>query len=279
VIMMFNNMKLIPLICGCKFLVTLILIFSSNLVFADNIELATGINTDPPFVYGDFDISSEYPGITIDVLNLIEKKTNFKFNIGKRPWARVVRDVKTNVLDGGFHFSFKEERLSFVAYPILKGEHTPDPSYSISDRSYILYRLKDESIRWNGERIISDSNKPVIIGAIRGSSVTGTINQLGYTLLEANTDKQLLKLLLFKRVDAIVGLENMLDAKVETLALEEQIIIKKTYPPIETKPYYIAFSKAFYNKQPEAAWKIWDTIKLIKSSGEMTEIFKRYVDR
>jgi len=251
----------------------------STFVYAQEVRLATGINTDPPFVYGDFDISSEYPGITIEILKLVEKKTEIKFIIDKRPWARVVKDVKSNELDGGFHFSFKEERRSFVSYPIEKGKEIPDIDYSISNRSYVLYKLKDDTIRWNGESIVHDLNRPVEVTAIRGGSITGDLKKQGYNLLEANADGQMLKLLLLSRVDAIVGLENMIDAKIETLTPDQQKLIAKTSPEIVNKPYYVAFSKKFYQNHPQTAWTIWETIKLIKSSGELSEIVKRYSDR
>ena len=266
------------LLLSKQFFLVIIFLFSSTL-YAEEVKIATGINTDPPYVYGDLDIAAEYPGITIDIFKLIEEKSSITFSIEKQPWARVVRDVKENVLDGGFHFSFKEKRKSFVAYPIPKGETVPDPIYSISDRSYVLYRLQGDAVRWTGEEIINAANELVVVGAIRGSSITETIKELGYDLLEANTDKQLLKLLLHKRVDGIVGLANMLDAKIGTLDVEAKNKIEKTYPALQTKPYYVAFSKAFYRAKPDVAWEIWETIKQIRSSGEMTEIFKRYANR
>jgi hypothetical protein len=89
----------------------------------------------------------------------------------------------------------KQKNLFDVAYPISKGNILPEPKYSISNRSYTLYRLKGESIRWNGEQIVRDSKDPIVIGAIRGGSITGDIQQLGHELLEVGTDNLLLKLL------------------------------------------------------------------------------------
>lgn len=252
---------------------------NSTVCSAQEVTLATGINSDPPFVYGDHEISANNPGITIDILKLIEKKTDIKFIIKKRPWARVVKEIQDNVLDGGFHFSFKNGRRSFVSYPIIEGEDLPDVNYSISNRSYVLYRLKGNAIRWNGESVLHDSNNPAEIAAIRGGSITETIMNLGYSLQEVNTDRQMLTLLLSNRVDALVGLENMIDGKIRTLQDEQQILIEKTYPEIINKPYYLAFSKKFYHDHPQTAWKIWETIRLIKSSGELAEIERRYSDR
>lgn len=243
---------------------------------AIEINVATGINSDAPFVYGDLEINADSPGITIEILKLIEARTDIKFNIDKRPWARVVKDVKANTLDGGFHFSFKEARRAFVAYPIKDGANTPDPSYSISNRSYVLYRRKGSTVRWNGETIIHDSNKQVDVAAIRGGSITSKLAKLDLKLHDLGTDAQMIKLLLLGRVDCLVGLENMIDAKIDSLPLNQQGLIEKAYPIVVNKPYYIGFSKAFYNKHKEVAWQIWEMIERIRSSGELSEIVKRY---
>lgn len=251
----------------------------SSPVTAQEVRLATGVNTDPPFVYGDYAISSEYPGITIDILKLIASKTGIKFTIDKRPWARVVKEVKSNELDGGFHFSFKEARKSFVAYPIEQGKTLPDSDYSISNRSYVLYRLKDNSIRWNGETLVHASNRPVNVAAVRGGSIISSLKEQGHNVVEVGRDGQMLKLLLLGRVDGLVGLENMIDAKIESLEADRQALIEKATPAVVNKPYYVAFSKKFYQDNPQTAWKIWEMIKQIKGSGELSEIVRRYTDR
>ncbi len=251
----------------------------ASYVEATEVVVATGINTDPPYVYGDEEISNEFPGVTIDVLRLIEAKTGIKFIIQKRPWKRVVHEVRNNNLDGGFHFSFKEERRSFVAFPIPNGELLPDPKYSISNRSYVIYRLKGQSIHWDGKQIVLNSKDENIIGAIRGGSITGDIKKLGHELREVRSDEQLVKLLLAKRIDAFIGLENMIDAKIKTLEPKERMLIEKSLSVVVNKPYYLAFSKKFYRETPQMAWEIWRQIEHIKKSGELQKIFSRYIDR
>ena len=130
------------------FLISLASIFLfSSYAKAIEVKLATGINHDPPYVYGNTTFSEEHPGVTIDILRLIEKKSKITFKLRKVPWKRVVFEVRNNRFDGGFHFSFKEKRLSFVAYPIPKGMKYPDPRYSISARSYIIYKLLGSPLR------------------------------------------------------------------------------------------------------------------------------------
>lgn len=251
-------------------------VFLSPSAFALEVTLATGINDDPPYVYGDESITKDYPGVTIEILYLIEQKTDIEFTVLKRPWARVVEGVKTNQLDGGFHFSFKEARNSFVAYPIPQGHVLPDSKYSISNRSYVLYRLNGGKTSWDGNNITSDPQKPSAIGVIRGSSIASDIRLQNHKLVEVNTDHQLLRLLLAKRIDAFIGLENMIDSNIHVLHPDQASLIEKTSPAVVSKPYYVAFSKKFYQENKQAAWAIWHTIDQIKISGELDAIFARY---
>ncbi len=240
------------------------------------ITLATGVNSDPPYVYGNLEIVPENPGITIEILQRVEARTGLEFVIGKRPWARVVHDVKNNHIDGGFHFSYKPERAEFVAYPIPEGATTPDPRYSISNRSYLLYRLKGNTLHWNGAKLLNDRHTPFTVAAIRGGSVTGLLKEQGYHLVEVETDLQMIDLLLAERIDGFVGIDNMLDAKIASLAPEDRDRIEKVPPAVRNQPYYIAFSKAFYQARPDAAWAIWQAIESIKNSGELIKLFEHY---
>lgn len=240
------------------------------------VTLGTGVNDDPPYVYGSLETPKELPGVTIEILKRVEKKTGVTFNIKRRPWARVVRDVQHNNLDGGFHFSFKEKRTEFLAYPIPPGEQLPDTQYSISNRAYFLYRLKGDSIRWDGQQIVTDTHEPFILGAIRGGSITDKIKALNYPISEVETDQQLIELLLAGRIDAFVAIDNMIDPKIKALSANKISRIEKFPPPVQNKPYYIGFSKDFYNHHPEIAWQIWEAIKEIKQTGELTKIFEHY---
>jgi len=247
--------------------------------FAIQVTVATGVNDDPPYVYGDTKISDTFPGVTIEILKLIEAKFDIQFIIRKLPWTRVVAMVKDNSLDGGFHFSYKPPRKSFIVYPIPPGKKVPDPKYSISSRSYSLYRLRGQAIHWNGQQFINNTARPLNIAAVRGGSITQDIVELGHQLTAVSNDQQLPNLLLARRVDIFVALENMLDPKIKTLAPKDRVLIEKTVPPVVNKPYYIAFSKRFYGKHKEIAWNIWKTIQHIKENGALDDIYTRYSNR
>lgn len=240
------------------------------------VTLATGVNHDPPYVYGNNEISHEHPGVTIDILNLIERKLKLKFVIQKTPWKRVIFEVKNNRINGGFHFSFKEKRRSFIAFPIPEGAQRPDPKYSISNRSYMIYKRAKTQLDWDGKKITVAGKSNFVLTAIRGSSIVDEIKKKRYKLLEVDRDQQMLQVLEQQRVDALVGLENMIDAKIESLPMAKKQIFEKVLPPIMTKAYYIGFSKKFYKEHPETVWAIWKLIDQIKQNGELKKIYMKY---
>ncbi len=261
---------------SCCLLAVLLLAVNSRAI---EIKVATGVNGDPPYVYGDTEISTSYPGVTIDILRLIETKYDIKFIITKLPWKRVVAKVKDNQLDGGFHFSFKQKRKSFVAYPIKVGQTEPAPKYSISNRSYTLYRLQGQSIHWSGQKIIWPEARNLTVAAIRGGSIIEDLKAAGHEVLEVSNDLQLINLLLSQRVHSFVALENMIDPKIQNLPSTQRVLIEKSLPAIVNKPYYIAFSKKFYQEHKGLAWKIWQTIEEIKTNGELQKIYSRYSNK
>lgn len=261
-----------------KYKITIFLLLFTSNSEGVVVTLATGINNDAPYVYGDRAIPEKRAGITIDVLKFIEKKLDVNFVIKKRPWKRVVEEVRNNKLDGGFHFSFKEKRKSFVAFPIPKGALLPEVKYSISNRSYFLYKLKLRPVYWDGGSIVMRPNQGMTIGAIRGGSIVEKLKKLGYEVFEVSTDNQLLQLLLQGRVQAIAAIKNMIDTKISALSKLDRDKIVKLDPAIVNKPYYIGFSKKFITSNFELAWKIWNLIDQMKKSGEMRIIINKYVD-
>ncbi|GAB1455530.1 hypothetical protein MASR2M48_08370 [Spirochaetota bacterium] len=102
---------------------------------------------------------------------------------------------------------------------------------------------------------------------------------MGGEVFEVNTDKQLLELLFLNRVDAIIGLENMIDAKNHGLPSSQRVLVEKIEPAVISTPYYLAFSNKYYSENPDIAWLIWNTIYLLKKNGELDSLYEKYADK
>jgi len=140
----------------------------------------------------------------------------------------------------------------------------------------VLYKLKTSSFSLDRIKTNNSQKKLNSIAIIRGGSIIDKARNLGLHINEVSTDTQLINLLQSKRVQAIIGLENMLDAKIKSLKKSEQLLIEKVLPPIISKPYYIGFSKKFYNEHPKISWDIWNSINELKENGKVLDLFEKY---
>ena len=245
---------------------------------SQTITLATGNNIDPPYVMGQDTIPDAMPGVTIELLKLIEQQLEVTFQVSKKPWARVVKEVEDGTLDGGFHFSYLPERREAIAFPIIADELVPDPSFSISPRSDSLYRLKGNTVYWDGQLFVDENNQLASLGVIRGGAVTTKFALDPQHIVEVSSDQQLIHLLLRQRVDGIIGLDSMMDARIANLPATQRMQIEKVAPPLATKHFYIAFSPQFMRQNTVLAWSIWHALKEIKDSGEYDFIVSQYAN-
>ncbi|MBF0227897.1 MAG: hypothetical protein HQK76_20820 [Desulfobacterales bacterium] len=79
-----------------------------------------------PFYIGTGrDIDWNKPGISIELLKLLETKLDIEIDFVRMPWKRCQMDLKSGTLDGIFNASFKKERTEFGVYPMKNDKHDP----------------------------------------------------------------------------------------------------------------------------------------------------------
>jgi len=235
------------------------------------ITLVYEVQPNPPFYLGMETIDWKKPGVTLEVLKLLEDKLNIKIEFYRRPWARGLMEVKMNRVDGIFHASFKEERLKIGVYPMKDGK--PDADRKIVTQSYFLFKRKDSPLLWNGQYF---SNLNGSIGVIIDYAITGDLQKMGIDVFEARTQLNNLNMLVKGRVAGVVDLEAMSDFYIKKYPEAFQDIVK-VYPPIKRTPYYLMFSHDFVRENPELAESIWDTIREIHNTEEYAVIVQKYL--
>lgn len=240
------------------------------------IQLGTGMNPDPPYVNEDFATNNQLPGITIEILNIVQERLDLTINIKKKPWVRVVEDIKHNRLDGGFHFSYFPARNEYLKYPIMAGEANPARSYALSVRSDMLYRLSTSTLEWDGINFKKPGSNRISLGVIRGGAFASKVNQNRYDLIQVSSNEQLLQLLIQGRVDGIVGLDSMINHQIKTLPLVIQEQIKKDQTIIAEMHFFLVFSNGFYKKNKELVWAIWSIIEELNKNDEFKKIYEKY---
>jgi polar amino acid transport system substrate-binding protein len=234
------------------------------------VRLSFETKANPPRYLGEGTrIDPERPGLTVELLRLVEQRVGVRFEMQRVPWARSLYLLETNQVDGVFHMSFLPERTSFAAYPMKDGK--PDPARSIFVQSYYLYARKGARVSWNGERLFAEGP----IGTTRGYSVVRRLEQLGARVEQENDLPGSLRKVLAGRLEAYAELENMADAMIAANPGEMRDLAKLK-PAVRTEPYYLVLSKGFQARDPALAERIWTAIGEATRSPEFRALEKKY---
>mgnify|MGYP000238058945 CR=1 FL=1 len=234
------------------------------------VTLAYEVKSNPPYYLGKRTIDWKKPGITLEVLKRLEKKLNIKIAFERFPWARGLTMVKDSRVDGIFHASFSKERLDIGAYPMNKGEL--DLSRQLMTQSYVLYKLKDSKLSWDGKNF---EHLKGSIGAVIKYSVVADLKEMNVNVEEVTTQRSNLRKLLLGRIEGVAGLEAMNDIIIKAYPDEFREVVK-VFPPIKSKPFFLMLSHDFVKENTKLAEAIWDGIRDIRESSEYDEIAKKY---
>ncbi|SCA55436.1 putative ABC-type amino acid transport/signal transduction system, periplasmic component/domain [Candidatus Terasakiella magnetica] len=251
-------------------------LFLCNSVFSQEkpsvIHIAFEDVANPPRIMNSIRNShSKLPGLTLELLSLIEKKLNVEFEFTRTPWARCKVLLKSNIADGIFHASYKKEREKFGVYPKLNGRI--DASRSVFFRNYAVY------VRSDSEAYIEDGQLKNVDGTVSAKIGYSVISDLEKNGLEVDSVKKIsngLDMVSVGRVSAFVDLEEMTDAYIAQNN-SKYPNLKKMKIPYRTKAYYLIFSKEFYAKNKKLTEQIWDALAEISSSAEFIKIRHKYL--
>lgn len=236
-----------------------------------SISIAYEEKSNPPYSTGDgWSIPTEKPGINVEVLKGLEKKLNIRIEFSRYNWKRCLKMLESDEVNGIFEASFKPERMSIGVYPMKNGE--PDPAKRLMRNSYVLYKLKNSQVEWDG-KTFKNLTKP--IGATASYSIVGDLKEMGVNVAEVYTQSDNLRILLGGRVDGVAELETMTDMLLKRNPDEYKNIVKVS-PPIRTKDYYVIFSHQFAQKNLQAVESIWNELQRVRESGEYDKIALKY---
>ncbi len=252
---------------------TFSLLMFSQLSFSTTLLVAYEDKDNPPFYYSANSSLIKYTkslGVTVEVLNVIAKKLGITINYVRLPWARGLRQLELNEIDGLFHASFKKARMKNGVYPMKGGQ--PDTSRMIMTQKYSLYKHQDSNIDWDGKQFKGLSGS---IGAVLNYAIVGDLKKLGVSVDEASHLLSLLNRLEKNRLAGVANLDNMTDNVIKKHAGTLKNIVK-VEPPLKEKPYYLMFSHDFIKNNKHLAESIWDAIKSMNLSGEYQRILQGY---
>ncbi|WP_338845503.1 transporter substrate-binding domain-containing protein [Massilia sp. W12] len=222
----------------------------------------------PPYFIGDGEQIPAKPGVTPELMRLLETKIpGLKVQLQRMPWKRCLSSLQSGESDAVVA-SFNKERRSLGHYP-MKGE-APDPALRIDTKAYFLYSHVKSKISWNGRQF---SGVNGAIGAPLGYSIVEDLKNQGLAVEESKSAQQLLEKLSLQRVAAVALLERVGDALLQDGAYPH---ILKHPAPLAGKDYYVLLSQTFVSKYPAMARQIWQAVaQLREQEGEA--LIKQYL--
>ncbi|EJT1337529.1 transporter substrate-binding domain-containing protein [Vibrio vulnificus] len=222
-----------------------------------------------PFQMGNGNLVVEPPGVSVDVIEQAARLLNIKINYVRVPGKRVLSQIKANQVDGGFIFSYSQERAQYARYPMK--DQQADRTLRIATLDYYFYKLKEQPFTWDGLQLISIGDVPV--GAHTGFSITKRLKESNVNILEIGNTEKLFEMLGKRRLTAIAIQSNIASSYINEHQLST---VERVSPPISTKDYYLIFSHEFAKENPQLVQKIWEMIGLIRDDVINTSI-KKYL--
>ena len=234
-------------------------------------RIVYNITENPPRIMGDGSfIDWSKPGVTIELLKMIERKVGVQFQFKRMPWKRCLYMVEHGAADAAFHASYKTARAKYGVYPSQDGKL--DPSRSIFKLTYRLYVKKGSGVKWNGNTI-SNVSRP--IGTQLSFAIADDLRRMGYEVVEeASVDTNLNKLAA-GRISAYADMEKMVDNTLRKNNPRYQAI-EKLDPPLSEKVYYLLVSKTFADRHPQLTERIWDALRDAKQTDAYRKMLKKY---
>lgn len=208
-------------------------------------------------------------GLNFQLLDSAARQAGIILRYEATSWRRCLARLRDNEVDGIFAASFRADRLTFGAYP---GGASPDIGKRLHMDRFVLMRRKGESLNWDGRSL---SHVEGAIGIQSGYSVGEQLRGLGVTVDEgAASAVDLVRKLASGRVAGAALLageaSRILDHNADLRSQVELLPV-----PLIEKPYYLMFSHAFLQLQPQQAEELWRAVEQVRTSVAYQSLERR----
>lgn len=208
------------------------------------------------------DENGELVGYHIDLIRMAAEQLNVEVEFVSMPWKRVLNSMRDGQADAVSYVIHTREREKFLIY---------QPGNIISQGSSRFAYLKERKFRYDGN---PQSVKDLRIGVINGYNYGEQFDRsLFNNLVNINSEKQLLMMLLNKRVDLIlVNIEHLKFKFGDIVGFDQ---IETADISSVSHDIYLAFSGKREHQQ--LARRFADVIPAIRSSERYQHRIKRYL--
>lgn len=236
--------------------------FSNNLESSAPIRLATA---ESFFPYASFQKTRQWKGIDYDIALAVFKAINVQFKPTALPRTRITKMLKNKQIDGLLSTSAYNEKLSLSKLWLSTPIYTSEVSvFSLKSRSleidnlsfldagkYHLGKLKEYSYKEEG-LVISEQTR----------------------VLEVSRDKQLVELLLAKRIDLAISEDISFIYQARSLGYFDAI---EPVFEISSSPVSIALTQSIIEQHPELPNKINRVIAHLLENGFIDSVIIKYL--
>jgi polar amino acid transport system substrate-binding protein len=173
-----------------------------------------------------------FKGVAVDRVRCVLKKMDTPLEVQVVPWRRAQLLVKRGNADGFFAASQNESRDEFAV-----------KTMSIADQQWNWYLLKENSLSPRDQSFKEKAS----VGGFVGANMLKWMQEQNYKVTAIPNDTEgLLKILLARRVDAVMANNYVMQALLQNYGVEDQV---KIYLNVD-KPLFVYFSKEFIKSRP-----------------------------
>jgi len=213
----------------------------------------------PPYYYN---VNSEKPeGVCIDIVEAAAQALNIKIVYKVFPWSKCLKEIEHGRADAMLPLLKTADRERYLYY--FEGN-------ALAKEANVFMTLQGTPIDYSGNLNDLADYK---IGFTRNYSYGKAFDSANFLIKEpAKNDILLLKKLLSRKQDIIIGNEYVLKYQAHLLGMSNKI--KQVGQPISEDPLYIVFSKP--RKRQSLAQKFSNRLKEFKKSEKYNDILEKY---
>jgi len=209
--------------------------------------------------------SGKQTGIDVEVIQLLSQKSGIPITVRLTPWKRVVHDTKSGRVDGAIAMFKSDEREGFAIF-------IPTP---LHESTYKIFVRKGAEFKFDSVSDLYGKS----IGQNAGFYISKAFEQAnkeGLIRVKESTMEANIKRLNAKRIDSLVGNQQEVYYLLSQMGLSDSIVALPR-PMFPSRGAYLAISKASQvpNKE-QVVKKLSETLKAMKDSGELNEIYAKY---
>lgn len=205
---------------------------------------------------------SEIGGIDRDIMDEVARRMNVRFVWLRRPWARCLSDMEKGEVDIMTGIAKSPEREAYIRYSAIPYD-TCAPAFYVKrgHLSRSVVRYKDlQGLR---------------IGFVRDSVYFPQFDaDTSLRKIPGNTEDQLVRMLMEKRFDVIIGTDCQVEYDIKLRGLESQIV-RTQYVPPKKSDLYIGVSRRSQFQERLSDLNL--IIEMMKADGTIARIKSKYV--